>query len=498
MAGYRIVPPRATSMLESLRGLGYSTGAALADIVDNSISAGASSIHIEFSWEGDHSRISLLDNGRGMSDAQLEEAMRLGNRSPLDFRDPEDLGRFGMGLKTASLSQCRRLTVASVGKEGSTSCLRWDLDEMSEDPNAAWVLFEGPSKGSEIFLEPLSASHSGTMVLWERLDRVVSDGYTADDFLKLIDKVEQHLGMIFHRMLNGPHERLRIFLNGRKVRPWDPFMTGHPAKSWQSPVDKRNSGTARVEVQCHVLPHRDRLTREEFDLAGGPEGWVAQEGFYVYRNERMLLAGGWLGLGQGRPWIREESYRLARIRLDIPNSADAEWKIDIRKSTARPPLPLRSWLTKMAGDTREKARAVFVHRGTPGNVRGASEVIQAWRVDRSSSGSRYRIDEEHPVVKAAIDNAGGNLPLLRAMLKIIEETVPIQRIWLDTSENPDVPEMGFSGETSESVGQILKVIYKDMIDRIGIAPERAKKTLMGTEPFQRFPELVNALSEDPD
>lgn len=485
-------------MLESLRGMGYSTGAALADIVDNSISAGASSILIEFSWEGNLSRISVLDNGRGMSDCQLEEAMRLGNRSPLDFRDPEDLGRFGMGLKTASLSQCRRLTVASIGKEGTTSCLRWDLDEMGTDPNAGWVLFEGPSKGSEVFIEPLSQYQSGTMVLWESLDRVVGDGYLVDDFLKLIDKVEQHLGMIFHRMLTGPHEKLRLFLNGRKVRPWDPFMTGHPAKSWQSPVDRKMIGTAKVEVQCHVLPHRDRLSKEEFDLAGGPEGWVAQEGFYVYRNERMLLAGGWLGLGEGRPWTREESYRLARIRLDIPNSADAEWKIDIRKSTARPPHVLRSWLIKMAGDTRERARAVFVHRGTPINGRGASEVIQAWRVDRSASGSRYRIDEAHPAVRAAIDNSGENLPLLRAMLKIIEETVPIQRIWLETSENPDVPETGFSGETLENVAQILKVIYRDMIDRIGVSPRRAKKTLLGTEPFQRFPELVNALSEDTD
>lgn len=118
------------AMLESLRGLGYSTGAALADIIDNSISAGASEVRLDFSWDGPKSRIVVLDNGRGMNDAELESAMRLGDRNPLDARSADDLGRFGMGLKTASLSQCRRLTVASV-KNGISSCLRWDLDELA-------------------------------------------------------------------------------------------------------------------------------------------------------------------------------------------------------------------------------------------------------------------------------------------------------------------------------------------------------------------------------
>lgn len=482
-------------MLEALRGLGYSTAAALADIVDNSISAGASEVRIDFTWSGNQSRITVLDNGCGMSDAQLESAMRLGERNPLDNREASDLGRFGMGLKTASFSQCRRLTVASVQSDSATCCLRWDLDAIAARDSDDWILFEGPAQDSSQFLQPLSAYQSGTLVLWEQLDRIVTDGYTAEDFLDLIDNVERRLAMIFHRLMEGDQPKLKLTLNGREVHPWDPFMSGHQAKPWESPPAKRMNGSTKVEVQCHVLPHRDKLLPEEHDKAGGPEGWTAQQGFYVYRNERLLLAGGWLGLGQGRAWNREEAYRLARIRLDIPNSADADWKIDIRKSTARPPVNLRPWLTRLAEDTRERARGVFAYRGTPSISKTGFGVDQAWRTDHSKSGIRYRVDEKHPSVAAVLDSAGEMLPLVKAMLRVIEETVPVQRIWLDTAENKDMPSTGFASEPPENVIQVLNVLYADMTGRKGMSPDLAKRTLLGTEPFQNFPNLVAALSD---
>ncbi len=161
----RHAPPRAGAMIESLRGLGYSTATALADIIDNSISAGATTVYIDFTWNGHNSRIAILDNGRGMSDGELEGAMRLGDKNPLTARDAHDLGRFGLGLKTASFSQCRRLTVASV-KDGAQSCLRWDLDELAATPDNEWLLFEGPADGSHAFLASLEGKKSGTLVLW--------------------------------------------------------------------------------------------------------------------------------------------------------------------------------------------------------------------------------------------------------------------------------------------------------------------------------------------
>ncbi|GAA4414685.1 ATP-binding protein [Quisquiliibacterium transsilvanicum] len=483
------------AMLEALRGLGYSTAAAVADIVDNSISAGAGEVRIEARWDGAGTRIAILDDGVGMSDAELESAMRMGDKNPLAERDAHDLGRFGMGLKTASFSQCRRLTVASV-KHGAKSCLRWDLDELAALPDDEWLLFEGPAAGSEVHLASLDGEHSGTLVLWEALDRIVTDGYTADNFNDLIDNVESHLAMVFHRLIQGPRARLKLLLNGRPVSAWDPFMTGHPAKPWTSPVTNHQTAYGIVSVQCHVLPHRDRLTNSEFEENAGPAGWTAQQGFYVYRNERLLVAGGWLGLGSARAWNREEAHRLARIRLDIPNTADADWKIDVRKSVARPPVSLRPWLTLLAENTRDRARRVFAYRGSPAPAAGNEPIEQAWRVERLKSGLRYRIDEAHPSVAAVMESAGSLKPLVKSMLRVIEETVPVQRVWLDTAENKETPRTGFEGEPNEAVIEVANVLFMDLIARKGLSVEEARRSMLRTEPFQKYPQLVERLGRN--
>lgn len=493
MSAMRNAPPRAGAMLEALRGMGYSTGAAVADIIDNSIAAGATCVDVQFSWDEEGSRVTILDDGRGMDDSELESAMTLGDKSPLDARDPDDLGRFGMGLKTASFSQCRRLTVASA-KGGSHACLRWDLDELARNPDIGWALLEGPAPGSESFVAPILERPHGCLVLWESMDRIVTKAFSPEHFLDLVDEVQQHLAMVFHRLIGGPRPRLRLTINTRPVIAWDPFMAGHPAKPWESPVAKKPTEAGPISLQCHVLPHKDRLTNDEFECNGGPAGWSAQQGFYVYRNERLLVAGGWLGLGQGRAWNREEAYRLARIQLDIPNTADAAWKIDIRKSIARPPVSLRPWLLKLAEDTRERARRVFAYRAAPQARVGAASIELAWRAEHTKAGVKYRIDEKHPAVAAVLEACEGDAELVRAMLRVVEETVPVQRIWLDTAESKDTPRSGFSGEPSIEVQHVLSVLFRDMVVRRNMSEELARATLATTEPFQDYPNLVAALS----
>jgi hypothetical protein len=489
----RNAPPRASAMLESLRGLGYSTASALADIIDNSISAGASTVDIQFNWKGKLSSIYVLDNGSGMSDQELESAMTLGDKNPQETRLPQDLGRFGMGLKTASFSQCKRLTVASK-KLGVTSCLRWDLDILASNPDMGWVLFEGPEPGSENLIEKLDYLDQGTLVIWELLDRIVTESFTIDDFLTLIDdQVEPHLAMVFHRLLEGNNPKLRLNLNKKKVEAWDPFLSSHPAKPWTSPAQKRRTSFGEIEIQCHVLPHKDKLSDSEFEVNSGPAGWNAQQGFYVYRGQRLLVAGGWLGLGQPRAWNREEPHRLARIRLDIPNTADADWKIDVKKSVARPPVALRPWLTSLATDTRERARRVFAFRGSPTHINAGTPIEQAWKVERTSKGIRYTIDPKHPSVTAVMERAAEFQPLVKAMLRVIEETVPVQRIWLDTSENKETPNTGFEGEPNEAVIEVASVLFNDLIQRKGMSIEEARNSMLRTEPFQKFPALIAKL-----
>ncbi len=480
-------------MIEALRGLGYSTATAIADIIDNSIAAEARNVDIRFVWAGLNSLITILDDGRGMDAAGLDRAMRLGEKSPLDSRSETDLGRFGIGLKTASFSQCRRLTVASRQCGGDISCLCWDLDVLAASADDGWLLLEGPDESSRDLLAPLHAA-TGTLVAWERLDRIVTPGFTEQTFLDLVDAVERHLAMVFHRYLSGPHSRLCIHLNGRPVMPWDPFLSGHTA-TWTSPPVPLETGSGTIEMQGHVLPHKDRLSENAFELAAGPDGWTAQQGFYVYRNQRLLVAGSWLGLGQGRSWTKEEAHRLARIRLDIPNSADMDWKIDVRKSTARPPVQVRPVLTKLAEDTRSRARRVFAHRGKPVRLGDTRPVASVWHAEHFQGGMRYRIDLEHPAVRAVLDEAGSLTPQVRTMLRIIEETIPVQRIWLDTTEGKETPRTGFAGEPAGEVKTVLQTMFRNMVEKKGLSPSMAKEKLLHTEPFQNYPDLVAALPD---
>ena len=131
-AKHEITAPDAASMFESLRAFGYELPTALADLIDNSVFAGARNVWIDFEWNGAESTVSITDDGHGMAEKELVNAMRPGSRNPREVRDPKDLGRFGLGLKTASLSQGRRLTVRSkqVESTGFTRC--WDLDHVAK------------------------------------------------------------------------------------------------------------------------------------------------------------------------------------------------------------------------------------------------------------------------------------------------------------------------------------------------------------------------------
>jgi hypothetical protein len=493
--GSRNAPPHAGSMLESLRGLGYTTATALADLIDNSIAAHSGEVSVHFEWAGTESWVRIIDDGDGMDDATLETGMRLGARDPRAERATSDLGRFGLGLKTASFSQARRLTVASRRNGGPVACLRWDLDLIGQEPGVVWPLFEGPSPGSEHLFAPLDQMEHGTIVLWEDLDRIVTDGYTAIDMIELTDRVEDHLAMVFHRLLDGQQPSIRILLNGKTLTPWDPYLTGHPGKALES-TEYRILHTTGVTAQCHVLPHRDMLKSAEQEVAAGPGGWTQQEGFYVYRNKRLLLAGGWLGLGDGgKSWPRDEAHRLARIRLDIPNSADAEWKINVLKSTASPPVRLRSQLHRLASETRDTARRVFAHRGHITSVTGpqSNALADAWQVKKSAQGTSYRIARDHELVASILSRAGSLKPDIISLLRLIEETVPVQRIWLDTAEDKETPRTGFAGTPDSEVMETLSALFGALVKFRGLSPAEARDRLGRTPPFDRYLHLVSAL-----
>ena len=158
------IPPKPSSLVESMKEIGYSLGSALADIVDNCITAQARRIQLFSELNGADSKIAILDDGKGMTEEDLLEAMRLGSRSPLEERESSDLGRFGLGLKTASFSQCRVLTV--VTRNGNdTACARWDLDRISSSDRWEVELLDDWS--TIPWVDHLGIQ--GTLVVWERM-----------------------------------------------------------------------------------------------------------------------------------------------------------------------------------------------------------------------------------------------------------------------------------------------------------------------------------------
>jgi hypothetical protein len=493
---YEIATPKASTLVESLRGVGYSTATAIADLVDNSISGGAQNIWLRFVFEGPASTISILDDGCGMSEDALRRAMVLGASNPLGARDTADLGRFGLGLKTASFSQCRSLTVASK-RDSQVAVRRWDLDYLAKSSASDWRLLTASRHGSERHLEALSALASGSIVVWEVLDRITA-GYRAGDrksedaFYALAADVEAHLGLVFHQFLEGLGPRLKLFINGHRVKAWDPFMRFHPATE-ATPSEIVTTTTGKVELQGFVLPHRDKLTDDENLRGGGTEGWAASQGFYVYRAHRLMVAGGWLGLGTPRQWTMEEPYRLARLRLEFENSADADWDIDVKKSVARPPRVLRPRLSDLANIIREKAVRVVAHRGNYGARTVRTEIIPAWDNDTTRSGAGHRINRKHPVVQQALEAAGVHVVEVEAALRIIEATVPVERIWLQTAERGEVKEAPTGLEAPPEIVVIAQALVGHWTKKIGMTLVHALEQLRRTEPFLGYPDIARQL-----
>jgi len=477
-------------MFESMRAYGYTVPAAIADLIDNSIAAGCSTVWLQFQWSGADSWIRVTDDGRGMDHIELRDAMRLGSRNPLHERAPTDLGRFGLGLKTASLSQCRRLTVASKQAPGSDLVRRWDLEHLARSEVEGWQLLKTSSPGSELRASVPEELPHGTVVLWEVLDRIVGTADVADQrihrhFQALIEDVETHLAMVFHRYLDGNRPRLKIFVNGQSVAGWDPFLERHPAtdSTPDEPIQLPRLDEPIV-FRGFVLPHKDRLSDKEHRGASGPAGWNAQQGFYLYRNERLIIAGSWLGLGGSRPWTKEEHYKLARIRLDIPNTMDHLWQLDVKKSTAQPPPLIKDRLIGLAEGIRRNARAIYAHRGQYGPRTRKEELHRPWKVVRKPGAVSYRIDRDHPVVRAVLSAANPQIrEELEAMLRILEETVPVEQIWLDASENPEDRVRPFQGTTSGQMRYLVEIAYGALRRNRNLNHPQAIAELLNCEEF---------------
>lgn len=383
------IPPKPSPLIESIRAIGYSLSTALADLVDNCIAARAETIQILTSLETPDLKIGILDDGVGMTEEELLEAMRLGSRSPLEERAQFDLGRFGLGLKTASFSQCRVLTVVTRAN-GTTASARWDLDRIAE--SGRWQVQVPDDLTSIPWVELLGAS--GTLVVWEDLGLVTDDGNSGrnlTDFVRQLDEALSHLELVFHRFISGEpgHRRVSIQMNNRCLEPFDPFHSKHPA-TIAGPQERIRVGHDDVVVQAFTLPHHGKVTPAEWERYAGPEGYLRNQGFYVYRERRLIIHGTWFGLAR-----QAELTKLARVRIDMPNALDGAWKIDVKKASAQLPPAVRERLRRIIEQMGAASRRVYRTRGR----RLIEENrVPVWSRIQDKNQISYQINNEHPMV----------------------------------------------------------------------------------------------------
>jgi hypothetical protein len=481
-----LVPPSAPAMLGSLRAIGYSFEAALADIVDNSVAADASTVDIQFRTRPSP-YVAILDDGHGMSPDALIEAMRHGGVGPDQERSPSDLGRFGLGLKTASLSQCRRLVLVTRA-EGVTSGAVWDLDRV--EATKQWMLgILGPEEISLIpHADELDRIGRGTLVLWEKFDRALAGETSPDRALgELMDRGRGHLGLMFHRYLSGqePETRLRMAINNLTVAPTDPFLTSHRSTTKLPPESMKVEG-ATVAFQAYVLPHLSKMTREDLALAGGEEGLRRHQGFYVYRNRRLITYGTWFRLIR-----QEELTKLARVQVDIPNTLDHLWALDVKKSTAYPPEAIRTGLLRVIERIAGTSRHVYQFRGR----RTVGALTYAWDRVAVRGGFNYTINRSHPAVvllRDCLDN--GNATRLEQLLRTIEVSLPVDSVYADMASERTVQATPEESEVEELLRDLaLRIVQALGTD--GQAVDAALEGLIRVEPFSHHAATAKAVIE---
>lgn len=351
MAKYILNNPSPDVLMNSMRSIGYSFKTAVADIIDNSISAHASEIKI-YTPINDDLFISFFDNGEGMSRDELLNAMKYG--SDRECYGIDDLGRFGLGLKSASLSQCRKLTVASK-KDGVISAFRWDLDSVIETKRWDCLELENDEIKQLPMIKVLTEAEKGTLVVWQDFDIAYkkSNGHVMETLSEEVDEMEKHLSLVFHRFLNRSFNQIKIYINDDRIKGYDPFLEDHPKTDSQKPsiIKCENED---IRIQQFILPHQNDLSNEDVEKLGGIERLRSGQGFYIYRNDRLIIYGTWFRLASSN--LNSELYKYGRIKVDIPNTLDDMWDIDIKKQNASIPRQILASLKKAVSNVRVKSK----------------------------------------------------------------------------------------------------------------------------------------------
>ncbi len=478
------LPPYAPTLIESTRAIGYSLEAAVADIIDNSIAANANKVDIFF-FPIDGAYIAVLDNGIGMNEKELDLAMQYGSKNPLEARDANDLGRFGLGLKTASLSQCRCLSV--ISKQGDVILgRRWDIDHITNVGNWSLIVLDEEEISSIPQIEYLMQAENGTLVVWQNLDRLKVGEINFELALgRKIDSVREHLSLVYHRYLSGESgiTKLKISINGELIQPFDPFLKSKSTRPMDDEVLIIRG--QKIIVRPYILPHLSRMSAEEIKQLGGKEGLRKQQGFYIYRNKRLLIWGTWF-----RMMRQGDLSKLARIQVDILNTLDELWTLDIKKSSVLPPAEVRKNLEVIIDRIAEKSKKTWVFRG---KKEISDTIVHVWNRMKNSNGDiYYEINREHPLLKQIVANNQQLEKPLYSLLQQIERGLPLNQLYVDL--NNDEQLRNEQSQSDIDIGAALRAMLESsstMEDK-----ETLLNAMSGIEPFSAYPQVVEDIRKE--
>ena len=479
--------PFAPSLIESMRSLGYSFPSAVADIIDNCISADATRVDL-FSAPGANPYLLIIDNGCGMDQEKLYEAMRYGSNNPLEERAINDLGRFGLGLKSASLSQCRKLIVVSR-RNGKTSCFSWDIDYVLS--TGSWML-KGYSD-EEILSFPeinrfLQQEH-GTYVYLSEFDRIKEGtGNISETFNKYLNETVNHLALVFHRFID---DGFVIALNNQIIKARDPFVSGNPARQKKKTIPIYIN-EQKILLTPYILPHLSKLTQEDLDKLGGKENLRNDQGFYVYRNRRLIIWGTWFRLER-----KDELNKLARVQVDIPNTLDYMWSIDVKKSSATLPDIIKKNMYAAVYDSVLSSEAVHTYRGRKENADKDIEYI--WERIKVRDSYKYTINRDLPQLRILTNTLDDQqTKLLDSFLKTLAEGFPSGALYVDMAKGSVEEKKELNNqETIEQIWSELKT-QLDYIMQKELPIVKYLKAFMKVEPYCNYKAIKERIQKEID
>lgn len=488
MAREYTLPPSASSLSESMRDLGYSLATAIADIIDNSITAGSTEVEVICNLTGDSPTLVILDNGSGMSEDDLLKAMKHGSANPKQVREPNDLGRFGLGLKTASFSQCRKLAVVS-SYGSSLSGAEWDLDCVSKKDEWCLSILDDEDIAEIPYVERLG--ESGTAVVWRKLDRLFEDQYGSkrDEIVfEKLDLVDRHLSLVFHRFLAGEvkqHPKLSIRINGHEIKPFDPFCRKNKATQVLPEEIVRVDGQ-EVNIQPYILPHHSKLSAEEYDYYEDRSSFISNQGAYIYRNGRLMAWGDWFRLVP-----KGEATKLARVQIDFPNALDESWTIDIKKSRARPPQEVRERLRQVI--SRITGTSTRIHRGR-GQKLFQETQAPMWERYADKGKVRFELNMSHPLLLSLKEGLSEEqYGFLKSYLGAVSASLPVEMIYSDYSSSPrSVDQFSIDENT---VVQKLDLLKKSLFVSGEINVDIFREVISSMRMFDAHEELVERYLE---